>query len=54
MKKTCNGCKAKTKSDRCLLDYACKNGVPQIDCPKPKSWKQFKRIEKERELDNEK
>lgn len=47
MKKTCNGCKADSREHTCMLGYKCKNGVPQAECPKPKSWKQFNRIKKE-------
>lgn len=49
MKKTCNGCKADSREHICMLGYKCENGIPREDCPKPKSWKQFKRIEKELE-----
>lgn len=57
MKKTCKGCFAtKVKpSERGAHPHGCElgyqtdcNGHPAEACPKPKSWKQLKNIEKER------
>lgn len=46
MKKTCKSCKAKDRCGKCMLGYKTVNGKPLEECPKPLSWKQFKRIEK--------
>lgn len=57
IKKTCKGCYAAGtgshpkigKSHGCILRFQTDGqGHPKEECPKPKTWKQLKRIEKEK------
>lgn len=58
MKKTCNGCYAAItgmhpmygEPHGCELGYKTDgHGKPLEECPKPKSWTQFKKLQRERE-----
>ena len=62
IKKTCKGCYAAETGSHprvgqpygCLLAYQTDGqGHPAEECPKPKSWKQLKQIEKERRTNHE-
>ena len=45
MNRTCNGCYAAITAG-CQLRFKNKDGKPQEECPKPKSWRQLENIRK--------
>lgn len=46
-KRTCNNCKAFDSHGKCMLGFYNDNGVPKEECPKPQSWKQYIRYERD-------